>query len=88
MGSVSSTRKEEDDVGRIHGFNAVGSRMEEMISKVWSLWGLRIEGNKTKEIMVMQTKEDSTGSRSVCTAQWAVSGSHKNVWVTFSPPSN
>ena len=57
MGSVSSTRKEEDDVGRTHGFNAVGSRMEEMISKVWSLWGLRIEGNKTKEIRVMQIKE-------------------------------
>ena len=54
MGSVSRTRKEEDDVERIHGFNAVGSRMEEMISKVWSLWGLRAEGNKTKEIRVMQ----------------------------------
>ena len=41
----------------------------------------------------MQTKEDSTGSRSVCTAQWPVSGSYKNVsflsvWVTCSPPSN
>lgn len=58
MGSVSRIRKEEDGVERIHGFGVVGRGCRRCFPGFGALWGLRAEGNKTKEIRVMQIKQE------------------------------